>query len=177
VSESPFQSLLLPDETVYWSAEAAPFISPNFGSGVFAVLSLSFVGLGLYPIMAVILGSLPAPEPSRYLGPIASILFGLFSFWVAISDKAVLPRTRFMLTQRRALVARAKKLGWETTARFIESGRAVQVVETGKHFELSIPVKPEDPRDNGFMKFHRLSKADCDAALVIVNKVIGISAQ
>ena len=137
--------------------------------------SLFCLGLSVWMFWNSFLAGPGTLEKPLYFQIIASLLFGLFGLWVGVSGRGIVPPAWYGLTQQRILMHSYKP--HFILARFIESGRAVSVEKRGSHFNISIPVKPEHKRERGVEILERLSLADKERALAIINQTLGLRIQ
>jgi hypothetical protein len=176
--ESAVSSVLMQNETVKWSAtaeysfgrKAAPFGMMAFG-GIFFGAAI-WTAVDNYPRWYASWSN--SPDYAGIAGTAGVIAMGLMAIWMAISKRAYIPQPEYRLTQNRTIIVEMRRTGdVETTARFIEPDRAVQSVQNKQSFTLFIPVRPEAGEKDAFVCFARLSKADHDGAIAVVNLGLG----
>ncbi len=166
-------SLLLSDETVLWSGHADNSVQRSVATYFSAAVGFIFVGMVVVALWQSYFSTIELTRAKVIIPALLLSSIGVFFLYGARSKKLVLDAPSFRLSQRRAFVSISLKDGVETTARFIEPGRLVQVIKKGKFFDLHIPVRPESAKDHGFMTFNRLSQSDLDAALLVINSALG----
>jgi hypothetical protein len=171
-------SVLMPNETVQWSAtaeysfgrKAAPFGIMTLG--VILLSAAIWLSVENYPRWSAFWSA--SPDYAGVAGTAGVVVMGTLAMWIAISKRAYIPQPAYRLTQNRTIIVEMQRSGRsETTARFIEPGRAVQSVQYRQLFALCIPVRPEAGEKDAFVRFERLSKASHDAAIAVVNLSLG----
>jgi hypothetical protein len=181
LSDHDFAALLMPGESLSWFGKPASSTGRSVTKIYLCAMGAIFLGLSVWAFWTALNfdtsseNSFHEPEgsiPPVFVGFLFLALAG-FLTWLAISGKGILPLPVYGLSDQRAFIREHRRGQPETIARFVEQGRALHVVERGIYREISIPVRPEDPRDQGFVTFEKLSMDDFKQVLTRVNELIG----
>ncbi len=174
MSGDEFTKLLIPNERILWAASPVSYnkIIFNILALALSLVSLSFSAWLLYSILV-----LPPSDTSSGNSPSFAMLsaaaFGLFGFWVVVTDRGVVENTAYALTNLRAFSAVSHRDQRVLQARFIDAGRLLYIERTSRRMMVAVPVRLEPGEKIGYLYFDGLTHAEGDRVSACLNRVIG----
>lgn len=167
---SPFDDLLGDEEVILWLAQARRQKDATVVAGMFLLFGSMLIAMASWMFIEGP-GDPATTDSIGILAPIFAFSAGLFSVWLGLTGKGMLPAPTYAVSPKQAFIAENKTAGGILRSNFLlDRNQPVTVTGTGSRCHCRIPVIRESCFGRASVTFTYLTDLHTEALLRALEK-------